>query len=47
MKKATFNATLAFIDNLAEAGISDEYKNPLLTWVKLIFTDDQPNANNQ
>lgn len=47
MKEAVFNAKLAFIDNLAEAGIPDEYKNPLLTWVKLIFSDDQPNANKQ
>jgi len=46
-KKAIFNAKLAFIDNLAAAGIPDEYKNPLLTWVKLIFADDKPNANSQ
>jgi hypothetical protein len=47
MKEAIFKAKLAFIDNLAEAGIPDEYKNPLLTWIKLIFADDQPNANKQ
>jgi len=47
MKEAIFNAKLAFIDNLAEAGIPEEYKNPLLTWIKLIFSDDQPNANKQ
>lgn len=47
MKEAIFNATLAFVDNLAEAGIPEEYTNPLLTWIKLIFADDQPNANNQ
>lgn len=47
MKEAIFNAKLAFIHSLAEAGISEEYKNPLLTWVKLIFSDDQPNANGQ
>jgi len=47
MKEATFNTTLAFVENLAEAGIPDEYKNPLLTWIKLVFADDQPNANNQ
>lgn len=47
MKEAKFNAKLSFIDNLAEAGIPDEYKNPLLTWIKLIFADDQPNANKQ
>lgn len=47
MKEAIFNATLAFIDNLAEAGIPSEYTNPLLTWIKLIFADDQPNANKQ
>lgn len=47
MKKATFIAELKSIDDLAEAGISDEYRNPLLTWVKLVFADDQPNANHQ
>jgi len=47
MKEAIFNARLTFVDNLAEAGIPDEYKNPLLTWIKLIFADDQPNANKQ
>lgn len=47
MKEAVFNARLAFIDNLAEAGIPEEYMNPLLTWIKLIFSDDQPNVNNQ
>ena len=47
MKEAIFTAQLKFIENLAEAGIPNEYKNPLLTWVKLIFADDQPNANNQ
>lgn len=47
MKEAKFSATLAFVENLAEAGIPDEYRNPLLTWIKLIFADDQPNANNQ
>lgn len=47
MKEAVFNARLAFIDNLAEAGIPEEYTNPLLTWIKLIFSDDQPNVNNQ
>ena len=34
-------------ENLAEAGVPDEYKNPLLTWIKLVFADDQPNANSQ
>ena len=47
MKDATFTATLTFIDNLAEAGIADEYVNPLLSWVKLVFADDKPNANKQ
>jgi len=47
MKEAKFNTTLMFVDNLAEAGVPDEYKNPLLTWIKLVFADDQPNANNQ
>jgi len=47
MKEAIFNAKLAFIDNLAEAGIPEEFRNPLLTWIKLIFADDQPNANKQ
>lgn len=47
MKDTTFNATLVFIDNLAEAGIPEGYTNPLLSWIKLIFADDQPNANKQ
>jgi hypothetical protein len=47
MKEAIFSASLSFIGNLAEAGLPEEYKNPLLTWVKFIFTDDKPNANNQ
>jgi len=47
MKEAVFSAELQFIDNLALAGIPDEYKNPLLTWVKIIFADDKPNANSQ
>lgn len=50
MKETTFNISLSFIEDekeLAQAGIPEEYKNPLLTWVKFIFTDDQPNANKQ
>jgi len=49
MKDTIFNISLSFIEDgdLAQAGIPEEYKNPLLTWVKLIFTDDKPNANNQ
>ncbi len=49
MKDTVFNIHLNFIEDneLAQAGIPDEYKNPLLTWVKFIFTDDQPNANKQ
>ena len=46
MKDATFNARLTLID-LAVAAVPDAYKNPLLTWIKLVFTDDQPNANKQ
>jgi hypothetical protein len=47
MKETIFKAQLSFVENLAEAGIPDEYKNPLLTWVKIVFADDQPNANEQ
>lgn len=49
MKEASFNINLSFIEDseYAEAGIPEEYKNPLLTWIKLVFTDDQPNANKQ
>jgi len=49
MKETSFNINLSFIEGneYAEAGVPEEYKNPLLTWVKLVFTDDQPNANNQ
>ncbi len=49
MKETKFVLSLDFIEDkdLAKAGIPDEYKNPLLTWVRFVFTDDQPNANNQ
>lgn len=48
-KEAKFTLSLNFVEDseLAQAGIPDEYKNPLLTWVRFIFTDDLPNANNQ
>lgn len=48
-KRADFIINLNFIEekDLALAGISDLYRNPLLTWVKFVFTDDQPNANKQ
>jgi hypothetical protein len=47
--KANFNLTLSFIEagELAHAGVSEEYRNPLLTWIKLVFADDKPNANKQ
>jgi len=47
-KTATFNFACGLMkeDELALAGIED-YKNPLLTWVKLVFTDDQSNKNDQ
>jgi len=48
MKEAVFNVGIEFVDDdLATAGIPEEYKNPLLSWVRFIFTDDLPNANNQ
>ena len=47
MKDATFSAKLTIIEDMAVAGLPAEYKNPLLTWVKLVFADDQPNANKQ
>lgn len=48
-KETKFTLSLDFIEDseLAQAGIPDEYKNPLLTWVRFIFTDDLPNANKQ
>ena len=48
-KETKFAISLNFIEDndLAKAGIPDEYKNPLLTWVRFIFTDDLPNANQQ
>lgn len=36
---------LSELDGLAFAG--EEYKNPLLTWCKLLFADNKPNANGQ
>ncbi|MFA7101562.1 MAG: hypothetical protein WC196_07585, partial [Bacilli bacterium] len=49
MRETVFNISLNFIEekDLAQAGIPSEYKNPLLTWVRFIFTDDKPNANKQ
>jgi len=49
MKETVLNISLNFIEekDLAQAGIPDEYKNPLLTWVRFVFTDDKPNANRQ
>jgi len=48
-KETKFTVSLDFVEDseLAQAGIPDEYNNPLLTWVRFIFTDDQPNANEQ
>jgi len=48
-KETKFTLSLNLIEDgdLALAGIPDEYKNPLLTWVRFVFTDDQPNANKQ
>jgi hypothetical protein len=43
MKDTRFTATMQFID----LAVAEEYKNPLLSWVKFVFTDDQPNANKQ
>jgi len=47
-KRADFTINLNFMEDkdLALAGV-EGYKNPLLTWVKFIFTDDKPNANKQ
>ncbi len=43
-KSATFTLNLDFLD-IALATV--EYNNPLLSWVKLVFADDKPNANKQ
>ena len=47
-KRADFTINLKFMEDkdLALAGV-EGYKNPLLTWVKFVFTDDKPNANKQ
>jgi len=42
---ATFNVKVELLNELDKAVAA--YKNPLLTGVRLIFTDDQPNANKQ
>jgi len=49
MKEAKFTISLEYIgdNDLAHAGIPDHYNNPLLTWCRFIFTDDQPNKNDQ
>jgi len=46
-KEAKFNLSLNFLDKAAAAELGDEYTNPLLSPVELVFTDDQPNANSQ
>jgi hypothetical protein len=46
MKSAGFVLKLEQIYNKAQAGVSKN-PNPLLTWVQLIFADDEPNANSQ
>lgn len=47
MKETNFivRAELLSEDDIALAG--DDFKNPLLTWVKLIFADSEPNSNKQ
>jgi hypothetical protein len=47
MKDTIFivSAELMSESDLALAG--EEYRNPLLTWVKIVFADSKPNANNQ
>ena len=49
MKETKFVVSLEFLDDagLAQAGIPTEYNNPLLSWCRFIFTDDQPNKNMQ
>src|SRR3990172_5556500 len=46
-KTTTFSVRAEIISGLALAGVSEDYKNPLLTWIKLVFADDKPNANKQ
>ena len=48
-KTATFTigAELLKESELGVAFAGEEYRNPLLTWIKLLFTDDQPNSNKQ
>ncbi len=46
-KEANFTVSLNFVDEAQAGLIPDEYRNPLLSWVRLVFADDSPNANNQ
>ena len=44
--EASFKLQLQFLD-LALATSEEEYRNPLLTHIKLIFADDKPNKNKE
>ncbi len=46
-KSTTFTVTAQLLEGVALAGTGEDYKNPLLSWVKLVFADDKPNANKQ
>ncbi len=44
---ANFILKAELIEGTALAALGEKYKNPLLTWVRLVFADDKPNANKQ
>lgn len=46
-QNAEFKISMSFLDSEAIAALGEEYRNPLLSPVELIFTDDKPNANSQ
>lgn len=46
-KNATFNINMQFLDKVSAAEVGEDSNNPLLSWVKLVFADDKPNANKQ
>lgn len=47
MEKTIFSTPITLVQNPSEYAEAAITSNPLITWVKFPFTDDQPNANNQ
>jgi len=46
-KSASFEVSVEFLDKVSLAEVGEDYNNPLLSFVQLVFTDDKPNLNNQ